>query len=190
MKNKYKVSNGVATVELTQGQVMLVSEIVLPLLSPHRWVAHRRRNTFYVTTNIRLPDGCWKTLDVHRLLMGLDFGDPRQVDHINGDGLNNLFSNLRTTDHARNAHNQHGKQPHKHGETPTSRFPGVCWDKKRKKWHTQIMLSGRIIHLGRYDIEEDAAETYIRAKAVRGADGTREEIKASVSKELNNFKEV
>jgi len=110
----------------------------------------------------------------HRLLKGLGFGDPREVDHIDGDGLNNLQSNMRVVDSAGNKHNQHGK--HRLGKEPTSAYPGVCWHKVKSKWHARIKLAWQQIHLGLWDAESDAAEAYRRAKAVRDAGGTREDI--------------
>jgi hypothetical protein len=179
MRNDFIIRGGVAVVELTQGRSMRVAEEALPTLALHRWRAHRKRHTFYAAAHVRRPDGRLTKLYAHRLLCGLDFGDPREADHIDGDGLNNLPSNLRITDNAGNVHNRHGKQPHRHGETPTSRFPGVYWEKDRAEWRASIGLNGRSIHLGRYAVEEDAAEAYLRAKVVRDAGGSRDEIRAA-----------
>jgi len=78
---------------------MFVNEADLTLLVPYRWRAHRSNHTFFAAAHARHPDGSWATLWAHRILMGLDFGDKREVDHIDGDGLNNRRSNLRVTDH-------------------------------------------------------------------------------------------
>jgi hypothetical protein len=179
MKNNFTVRDGIATVELTQGLSMRVAEADLPLISAHRWRAHRGRTTFYAMTSVRRPDGGRTTLRAHRPLAGLGFGDTREVDHDDGDGLNNTRANLRVTDSAGNQHNQHGKHPRRHGEAPTSRHPGVCWDKANCKWHARICLDWTLIHLGRYDDELDAAAAYDRAKAARDAGGSIAEIRAA-----------
>ena len=176
MKNAFTIRNGVATVRLTQGMSMRVAEDALPLLAPHRWCARRGRRTWYAVTNVRLPDGRGTTLYIHRLLLGLKFCDPRQIDHLDGNGLNNTSTNLRVTDSTGNNHNQHGKY-RRNGRDPTSRFPGVDWT--RSRWRAAIGFAGRCIHIGYFDVEEDAAEAYMCAKAVRDAGGTEGEIKAT-----------
>ena len=42
----------------------------------------------------------------------------------------------------------------------TSRYKGVCWDKKRCKWKAQIAIHGERKQLGRFDNEVDAALAY------------------------------
>ena len=180
MKNAFTIRNGVATVRLTQGKSMRVAEDALPLLAPHRWCVIRGGETWYAVTTVRRPDGRRTTLILHRLLCGLDFGDPREVDHIDGDGLNNLPSNLRVVDHAGNQHNLHMKC-RKRGEVPTSHFQGVSWHKGDRKWRAGIGLAGRRIHLGHFYAEEDAAEAYRYAKAVRDAGGAEAEVRATRS---------
>jgi hypothetical protein len=179
MKNAYTIADGVATIELTQGQATVVSADDLPLIADFRWCARRGSRTWYAVTAVHLSDGRWTKFRAHRLLCGLGFGNPHEVDHIDGDGLNNLSSNLRVTDRAGNNHNQHGKQPRRRGEVPTSAHPGAFWDKAKSKWRAQITNCGVRIHLGYYDDEEDAAGAYLRAKSVRDAGGLNEEIQAA-----------
>ena len=186
MKNEYAVKDGIATVKLTRGKSMLVDEADLPLIAQFRWCAYRGRTMFYAVTAVR-RNGCWTTLLVHRLLMGLDFGDPREVDHLDGDGLNNLRGrgndarpNLRITDNVGNARNLHGKRPSKRGVVPTSARPGV-YRSKGGAWQAQIWSTGRLVYLGRHATEQEAADAYIGAKAVRDAGGSYDDIKATWS---------
>ena len=44
--------------------------------------------------------------------------------------------------------------------TIQSRFRGVCWHKQKKKWHAQATLNGKLVHLGLFTNEEEAADTY------------------------------
>jgi len=179
MKNDFTVRDGIATVELTQGRSMRVVEAALPFLAPHRWCVQRGNITWYAVTEVRRPDGHRERLYVHRLLCQLDYGDPREVDHFDGDGLNNLPANLRVTDSTGNNHNRHGKFRWHDGRATTSRYPGVYWEKGKAKWCARIEFAGRGIHLGLFAAEEDAAKTYVRAKAVRDAGCTRDEIRAA-----------
>ena len=55
------------------------------------WYCWKRGNALYVVSNGRLG---WR---LHRLIKGLAKGDKREVDHIDGNGLNNTDDNLRIT---------------------------------------------------------------------------------------------
>jgi len=88
---------------------------------------------------------------MHRMIMGLPPRDPKLVDHINGNGLDNRKSNLRLTDHTRNAHNIHVIQ----GRIP---FQGVFVD--GKKYRSMIRVGGKRIHLGNFDTPLQAALAY------------------------------
>jgi len=184
MKNDFTIAGGVATIELTQSKSMRATVDALPLLAPYRWCALHHGRTWYAVTNVRLPDGHRTKIKAHRLLYGLGIRDPRKIDHIDGDGLNNLPFNLRITDAVGNANNRHGKRHQLDGTPPTSEFPGVCWDKSKSKWRVQIKLTGRNIHLGYFDIEADAAEAYLRAKAVRDTGGTMSSVRTAGRRSL------
>lgn len=47
----------------------------------------------------------------------------------------------------------------------TSKYKGVHWDKHHSKWRASIRLNGKLINIGRFDDEVDAAISYNR-KAV------------------------
>jgi hypothetical protein len=48
------------------------------------------------------------------------------------------------------------------GEAP-SKYRGVCWDKRHNKWAVQITHDGKLLHLGYFEDEEEAARAYDRA---------------------------
>src|ERR671927_248030 len=54
----------------------------------------------YARRKVRLPDGRWSTSMMHRELLGLRIGDPRECDHINGDRLDNRRQPLPPAAHA------------------------------------------------------------------------------------------
>ena len=108
---------------------------------------------------------CVKINDVdvkrHRLIaycfLGLKnlVGDYRGVDvidHINRNRLDNRVENLRITTNQGNQHNRTAK--------------GYTWCKSNKKWNAQIRLNGKSHHLGYYDTEEEARQSYLRAKPI------------------------
>ena len=42
----------------------------------------------------------------------------------------------------------------------SSKYRGVCWDKKDKKWRAQIQIDGKSKYLGLFETEEEAYECY------------------------------
>ncbi len=88
---------------------------------------------------------------MHRLILGLEAGDPLQADHINRDRLDNRRANLRAVTASQNRHNQ-GSRP---GSSSTHR--GVSWSEKRGRWEASVNVNGRAHFLGRFADELDAA---------------------------------
>ena len=93
------------------------------------------------------------TVYMHRQIMGV-CGVKNQVDHRNGNTLDNRKENLRA---ATNSQNQQNRQK---AAGCSSRFKGVS--AYRHKWRAYIQLNGRRTHLGYFGTEEEAAETYAR----------------------------
>src|SRR5699024_12397545 len=93
-------------------------------------------------------------LAMHHIVLGVKASNRFDVDYINGNGLDNLKSNLRLITYQQNAYNM---KPHKDG---SSKFKGVYWDKERERWCAQIGLNGKSTYLGRFDCEFEAAEAY------------------------------
>lgn len=93
---------------------------------------------------------------MHRLILGASKGDP-DVDHVDGDGMNNRRSNLRVASRSQNMGNQRTRCGAK-----TSRFKGVSL-LPNGRWHAQIKVNGKTKFLGAYAEETDAATAYDRA---------------------------
>lgn len=74
------------------------------------------------------------------------------IDHINGNPLDNRKINLRVCSHRENCMNQ------KKCKGNTSGTPGVSWYKNTGKWKVQIVVKGHHIHLGYFDDLEDATQ--------------------------------
>lgn len=88
----------------------------------------------------------------HRIIFCIMTGSiPKEVDHIDHNGLNNKWSNLRASNGRDNAKNQPMQKSNKSG------YIGVDWHKSAKKWQARaVNLDGKRIDLGRYDNIEDA----------------------------------
>jgi len=86
-----------------------------------------------------------------------------QIDHKNGDRLDNRWSNLREATPAQN--NFNSKKP----KNNTSGFKCVAWHKKLQRWRAYITINDRHRHIGLFDNKEDAHAAYCRAaKELRG----------------------
>ena len=143
-------------IPLTQGKIALIDDEDYELVSRHTWYAYKGKYTFYVVTAIggrRNP----QTLLMHRLILGLDFGDKLHVDHINSNGLDNRRSNIRIATRQQNGRNQ---RPH--GDA-VSGFKGIYYHKNRRKWVAKIQVDGKQLHLGVFLDEADAAQAYDEA---------------------------
>jgi hypothetical protein len=91
-------------------------------------------------------------LSMHRLILGLSKGDATHVDHINGDGLDNRRSNLRTCTRGQNAMNSRKPRRARH---QWSKYKGVC--RHERKWQAYVHIDGRMLNLGLFETEYDAA---------------------------------
>lgn len=145
-------------IRLTQGKVTRVSQEDFVFLEQWGWYAHRSGGHFYAARNSRVDESEHKIVMLHRIIaarMGLDL--THMIDHIDGDGLNNIRSNLRAATNAQNLHNT-GKH-----KTNTSGFKGACGHKASSKWQAKICCDGVHHHLGLFDTKEDAAKAYRKA---------------------------
>lgn len=92
-----------------------------------------------------------KKVKAHRVLFKMYHGfEPEEVDHYDGDPLNNCISNLVPSTRRENMKNT-AKQYNN-----TSGVSGVVWDKSRNKWSARIEADTKLYHLGRYEKFEDA----------------------------------
>lgn len=80
-----------------------------------------------------------------------------EIDHVDGNKANNSISNLRAASRFQNAQNR-GLRKKGH-----SRFKGVTWNKRAKKWQAVIGAYGKKKYLGAFSLEEDAHRAYIKA---------------------------
>ncbi len=139
------------SIELTQGQVALVDDADFERLNQFKWYASKQPGTFYACRDAGGRTNR-KQIRMHRVITGVT--KSRQVDHINGNGLDNRRTNLRICVASQNQANR-GKQ-----RNCKSGFKGVSWNKSNRKWVSLIQVLGKHIYLGGFDCKITAARAY------------------------------
>jgi hypothetical protein len=100
----------------------------------------------------------------HRVAWLLHYGrwPASQVDHKDGNGLNNRIQNLSEVTNKQNAMNQKLNAKNSSGVT------GVRWHKLAKKWTSRVVQDGREIYLGLFESFEDAVRARKDAESKYG----------------------
>ncbi len=144
-------------IKLSNGGFAKVDDSDFEDLSRYKWWKEKKRNRWYATMAPSTKGGKKRIMVyMHRLL--LNPGKGIQVDHNDGDGLNNQRGNLRKATHAENQRNK-GKTSQN-----TSGLKGVYFYKRVKKWRAQLKVNGKHVpSLGYFDTKEEAYEAYVKA---------------------------
>lgn len=121
-----------------------------PRVRERSWHVLIRPHTMYAQTSVQQNYRRFSIL-LHRYIIGAP-GD-REVDHINGNGLDNQKSNLRLATTLQNAHNGRARGGRSH-------YKGVSLE--YGKWRAAIRHDGKKIRIGLYVCEADAARAYDR----------------------------
>lgn len=86
------------------------------------------------------------------LSTGKDVPSNLQIDHINGNKIDNRIENLRLVTNRVNGQN---RKEHRNGK-----LQGCYYRKLIKKYVGQIKVSGKKIHIGHFATEQEAHEAY------------------------------
>lgn len=133
---------------LTRGRYTIVDNEDYVRVNQRNWaVAHRGYKWYAIGFK-----GLGKYDYLHRIIIDCPKG--KEVDHINGNALDNRRCNLRICTHSENSHNQ----PPRHNNS--SGLKGVWWDVQRQKWLVQIRNEGQVISVGRFSDKKEAAIAY------------------------------
>jgi len=138
----------------------------------YRWTILKNASSRYpyAQTSLPHPSGEWRyytykgekirqkrrtTLTLHHLILGKP-EKGMQVDHKNHNGLDNREENLGAVTRAENQRNRRSQK------NSSSNYKGVSWDKQHKKWSAHIWNTeeNKLIHLGRFTCEKEAARAY------------------------------
>lgn len=126
-----------------------------------RYVQSKHRSSFIVKGRIRVPylgtdDYLRITLpnkksSIHRLVASAFLGESNlQVDHINGNRLDNRLENLRYCSNRDNC---------TFATKKINKYTGVS--STGKKWRARTMFNGENVHLGSFNTQEEAHKKYL-----------------------------
>lgn len=152
-----RVEGELAYVTLTRGTVSVIDAPDAADVGKHLW---HLDSVGYATRNIKTDDKR-TLLRLHRFLLNPDPG--YEVDHIDGDRLNNRRSNLRLCSRAENARNSK-PQLTLNGLPVSCRYKGVTIS--RGKYAASIKANSKKRSLGYFCDPAEAARAYDRAARI------------------------
>lgn len=135
--------------------VIKVDESDIEKVNSHKWYIIKDHNKLYAASWERIGTNPrkYKPIKLHRFLLGIT-DSKIQVDHKNGDGLDNTRSNLRLATASQNGMNR------PKDKTNLTGFKGVSFKKKHKKYSVAICARGKDYWGGHFDNAIDAAKRY------------------------------
>lgn len=129
----------------------LVSDSDFAWLGRWRWCL----SGGYVTRHERIGEHRGRkrrTIKMHRQILGLEFGDPREGEHRNRNPLDNQRSNLRVASRA-SKDNHQNRGPRRDSK---SGYRGVHYYPRLDRWTARVQLDGKKHFLGYHDTPEQA----------------------------------
>jgi len=142
---------------MAQPQYAKVDPADYKRLRKYEWFIRSGTNSFYAFRNgpgktVRRESLTYMHQDVIEVPEGM------VIDHINHDGMDNRSANVRAATHSQNMCNRK-----KLSSAKFSKYKGVSLNKLTRKWVARIGIDNKIIHLGSFLNEIDAARAYDRA---------------------------
>lgn len=139
-------------IKLTKGQYTIVDDEDFEWLNSYTWYAafQYSNGKYFAESHTCGKAKCLSTRKMHRIITNAPHG--MEVDHINGNSLDNRKSNLRVCSKSENMMNRDAPAHNKCG------YKGV--HRNGKRWRARIIVSGTIIELGYHDSPEEAAHAY------------------------------
>jgi hypothetical protein len=144
---------------------------IVGLYNWYGWKSRRRNSngeikfhSAYIVAN-HYHDNTNTRIFMHRVIMNVPNGI--EIDHVNGDGLDNRKINLRLCSRGQNNKNVSKRIDNRSG------FKGVKWHKQFKKWHARIKNNGKRYSLGLYETKTEAAIAYNKAASTLHGDFAR-----------------
>ena len=151
-----RIEGNIAYVPLTKGYEAVIDAADASDMSKWNWHARTDGDRVYAARNVPTdPHGKRGVMQMHRQIACPPLG--MEIDHIDGDGLNNRRDNLRV---ATKSQNQCNRRPL---PTSTTGLKGVSPYKRCGTWHARISAGGKRICLGYYKTPVEAHAAYVAA---------------------------
>lgn len=147
------IGPSIAYLVLTRGKLSLIDADVADDAEIYNWLASYSTSgdRFYaLRKQLKISGNFQKEMHLHRQIM--DAPDDMEVDHINGNGLDNRRANLRIATRAQNSWNTGV------WSTNTSGYKGV--HRRDNSWIATIMVHGRKYALGSFKEIAEAHQAY------------------------------
>lgn len=136
---------------LSRGLEAIVDDDDFERVNQWKWQAKPEHRNFYAIRSAPTENGKRTTIAMHRFIIGA--GPCQQVDHRNGNGLDNRRFNLRICTCAENQFNTGPK-------STACPYKGVSWHKRLRKWQARIRKDDVLYHLGYFSSAHCAAIVY------------------------------
>lgn len=134
-------------IPLTKGESTKIDTEDLNRITRYKWYFDRG----YARRRFEC-NGVQRCMHMHREI--LQAPDGFEVDHINGDTLDNRKANLRLVTRRENQFNSSSHMG------STSKFKGVFWYKHLQRWRVRLCIDRKSKHIGYFDDEVEAAKAY------------------------------
>ncbi len=136
------------------GVFAMVDDADFEEINQWKWSAEKRPSGFYAIRGTTI-NGKRTTIRMHRQIAATP--DQSEVDHADGDGLNNQRINLRPCSVMQNQQNK------KSCHYSSSKYKGIFWDRSNNYWKAKIVVNGIMHRLGKFLTEDEAARRYDQA---------------------------
>jgi len=151
-KREIIVKEDHALIPLTQNKFAVIDLEDIPLAKKYIWWVQRKKDTYYACG--RPINNKNERVKLHRIILGLKKDDGILVDHRDRNGLNCKRNNIRLCNNSQNMQNSIPL------DGCSSKYKGASYRKDIKRYVSLICLNGKLMHLGCFKDEIEAAKAY------------------------------